>query len=174
LEQRKLFAKWDGALHTSQTGPFFLRDTAIAEIVANSIRYHAGDWFDLEAFCLMPNHVHIVLTPFESSETADYGPVKIMHNIKQNSAKQANAIQRRTGGFWQHESYDHTSSATIPSWNGYQIRAAQPGQGRACKRLEPMEIGLLQISPIFTAKSAKNAKKSSKTSRSLRASQFNY
>ncbi len=30
-----------------------------------------------------------------------------MHNIKRNSAKQANAALGRTGQFWQHESYDH-------------------------------------------------------------------
>jgi putative transposase len=106
-EQRKLFGKWDDALHNSQTGPFYLKDDAIAEIVANSIRYYDGDWFDLDAFCIMSNHAHVVLTPFESSANADYSLTKITHNIKRNSAKLANAALERTGQFWQHESYDH-------------------------------------------------------------------
>jgi REP element-mobilizing transposase RayT len=106
-EQRKLFGKWDDALHKSQTGPFYLKDDAIAEIVANAIRYHDGKWFELIAFCIMPNHVHIVLKPLEVSSTTDFSLTKITHNIKRNSAKQANAALGRAGQFWQHESYDH-------------------------------------------------------------------
>lgn len=106
-EHRKLFGKWDDALHKSQTGPFWLKDEIIAQIVADSIRYHDGSWFELLAYCIMPNHAHIVLKPCKLSDAADYSLTKITHNIKRNSAKLANAALRRTGQFWQHESYDH-------------------------------------------------------------------
>lgn len=106
-EQRKLFGKWDEALHKSKTGPFWLKDECIAQIVVKSIMYHNGEWFDVLAYCIMPNHVHLVLIPYESSDTADYSLAKIMHNIKRNSANHANKILGRTGIFWQHESYDH-------------------------------------------------------------------
>jgi putative transposase len=106
-EQRKLFGKWDDALHKSKTGPFWLQEERIAQIVVNSIMYHNGKWFDVLAYCIMPNHAHLVLTPYESSDTADYSLAKIMHNIKRNSANHANKVLGRTGAFWQHESYDH-------------------------------------------------------------------
>ena len=106
-EQRKLFGKWDDALHKSKTGPFWLKDERIAQIVVNSIMYRNGKWFDILAYCIMPNHVHLVLIPYESSDTADYSLTKIMHNIKRNSANHANKLLGRTGAFWQHESYDH-------------------------------------------------------------------
>jgi putative transposase len=106
-EQRKLFGKWDDALHKSQTGPFWLKDERIAQIVADSILYHDGAWFDVIAYCIMPNHVHLVLTPHELSDSADYSLAKIMHNIKRNSANHANKVMGRIGAFWQHESYDH-------------------------------------------------------------------
>jgi REP element-mobilizing transposase RayT len=106
-EQRRLFGKWDDALHKSQSGPFWLKDDKIAEIVANSIRYHDGQWFDLFAYCIMPNHGHVVLTPYKKSDGADYGLSQITHNIKRNSAKQANDVLGHSGAFWQHESYDH-------------------------------------------------------------------
>ncbi|MDO8754591.1 MAG: transposase, partial [Anaerolineales bacterium] len=89
------------------TGPFWLKDERIAKIVADSILYHDGNWFDVLAYCIMPNHGHLVLTPYESSETTDYSLTKIMHNIKRNSANHANKILGRTGAFWQHENYDH-------------------------------------------------------------------
>ncbi|MEP7135739.1 MAG: transposase [Chloroflexota bacterium] len=68
--------------------------------------YHDGEWFDVLAYCIMPNHGHLILTPFESSNTADHSLQKIMHNIKRNSANHANKVLGRTGAFWQHESYD--------------------------------------------------------------------
>ena len=104
--QHILFIKWDEALHKSQTGPFWLGDERIADIVANSILYHDNNWFDLLAYCIMPNHAHLVLAPFESSDTTDYSLTKIMHNIKRNSANHANKVLGRTGAFWQHENYD--------------------------------------------------------------------
>ncbi len=106
-KQRELFDKWDDALHKSQSGPLWLKEDEIAEIVADSIRYYDGKWFDVVAYCIMPNHVHLVLTPHEISEIADYSLTKIMHNIKRNSANHANKVLGRTGAFWQHESYDH-------------------------------------------------------------------
>ena len=107
IEQRKLFGKWDDALHSTKQGPFYLQEDCVAEIVANSIRYHDGEWFNVIAFCIMPNHVHLVISPYEESEETDHSLSKIMHNIKRNSAKQANQMLGRTGKFWQHESYDH-------------------------------------------------------------------
>ena len=106
-EQRRLFGKWDEALHESQTGPFWLKDERIAQIVVDSILYHDGNWFDVLAYCIMPNHAHLVITPFESSDTANFSLSRILHNIKRNSANHANKVLGRTGAFWQHESYDH-------------------------------------------------------------------
>lgn len=107
IEQRKLFGKWDDALHSTKHGPFYLGEDRVAQIVVNSVRYHDGEWFDAIAFCIMPNHVHLVIAPHEKSEETDYSLSKIMHNIKRNSAKGANKVLDRTGPFWQHESYDH-------------------------------------------------------------------
>ncbi|MBI2758514.1 MAG: transposase [Chloroflexi bacterium] len=106
-EQSRLFGKWDDELHQNICGPFYLKDDRIAKIVADSIHYHDGNWFDVEAYCIMPNHVHLILTPYESTEAADHSLAKITHNIKRNSAKLANKILGREGAFWQHESYDH-------------------------------------------------------------------
>ena len=56
--------------------------------------------YDLHAWTIMPNHVHILVLP-----VAD--PIKIMHWIKGSSARLANLALARTGRFWQEESYDH-------------------------------------------------------------------
>ncbi|GAB4494810.1 MAG: transposase [Anaerolineales bacterium] len=106
-ERKKWFAKWDDALDQATEGDFYLREPVIAATVANSIRFHDGEWFDVIAYCIMPNHVHLVITPFEKITGQEYSLSEILHNIKRNSAKQANKILGKSGDFWQHESYDH-------------------------------------------------------------------
>jgi putative transposase len=85
--------------------------------------YHLnGKMYGLLAYSIMPNHVHLLIRPFdreaptdsereahELGETADAGsPLsKIMHSLKGFTAHMANKILARSGQFWQHESYDH-------------------------------------------------------------------
>ncbi len=106
LEERRFFGRWDAALAAS-AGPDWLRDPQVAAAVVGSMRYFDGQRYDLLACCVMPNHVHVVLTPLRQTETGYYALAQIMHSIKGYSARQANRILGRTGAFWQHENYDH-------------------------------------------------------------------
>ena len=82
-------------------GECLLGMPGVAEIVANSIKFHAGGKYRLHAWVLMPNHGHLMLTPFPKMHLPD-----IMHSIKSYSAQMANKHLGRTGQFWQHESFD--------------------------------------------------------------------
>jgi REP element-mobilizing transposase RayT len=72
--------------------------------------------FDLHAFCIMPNHVHVVFTPLSSEQWhsatgsedhSDLLPLtRIMQSLKRHTARQANIILGREGSFWQDESFD--------------------------------------------------------------------
>jgi REP element-mobilizing transposase RayT len=79
----------------------FLGLPAIARITAKEIaRGHPSD-YGLHAWVIMPNHVHLLITP-----SAD--PSEIMRNLKGRTARQANLLLNRAGQrFWQEESYDH-------------------------------------------------------------------
>jgi putative transposase len=105
-EQRRLFGRWDTML-TSGQGPLWLGKPEIAEIVVHSMHRFDGQRYDLLAFTIMPNHVHIVLTPLPDQEGACYPLARIMHTMKGYTAGQANRVLGRTGTFWHHESYDH-------------------------------------------------------------------
>lgn len=58
--------------------------------------------YKLHAWCVMPNHVHVVVEPLQSFELPD-----IIHSWKSFTAKQANRLLSRSGLFWQEEYYDH-------------------------------------------------------------------
>ncbi|MEW5956540.1 MAG: transposase [Chloroflexota bacterium] len=107
LEQRRLFGKWDSALDNTGSGPFWLRDSRVAEIVVECLHYPDNKMYNLDAFCVMPNHVHVVFTPLLKNEDTYYSMAAIMHSVKGNSACKINPLLKRQGQFWQHENYDH-------------------------------------------------------------------
>jgi putative transposase len=104
--QKIIFGKWDSALDNLNCGPDWLLTPEIADLVETSIRNKDGKEYILEAYCIMPNHVHLVCTPLE--EGGQYVPIsRIMRSLKGSTARYANQILHRQGDFWHHESYDH-------------------------------------------------------------------
>jgi len=84
-------------------GPFYLRQPAVADMVVEAIQYNANTLgqYVLHAFAVMPNHVHLLVTPAVALP-------KLTKSLKGITAKRANAILASTGSrFWQEESYDH-------------------------------------------------------------------
>ena len=107
IERRRMFGKWDAAIDTNCAGPQWLRDRQIAALVAESIRYRDSRSYRLEAYCIMPNHVHVVCTPLSKSGGKYESLPTIMHSLKGYTAHEANQYLQRSGDFWQPESYDH-------------------------------------------------------------------
>ena len=56
------FKRFDALLDGDSTGPHWLKNSEIAEIVREAIHYRDGKQYDLLAYCIMPNHVHMVFT----------------------------------------------------------------------------------------------------------------
>jgi len=106
LAQKKLFGTWDAELDHSKQGPQWLAEPRIAGMVCDALKYRDGTQYTLEAYCIMPNHVHMVFAPLVF-EGASISLSKIMHSLKGYTAREANRVLGRQGDFWQHESYDH-------------------------------------------------------------------
>ena len=103
LLRKKYFGKFDNQLHKNLNEPYWLKDYGIAEIVTNSLHFLAKRYFELWAYCIMPNHVHILITL-----SAD-APIlyQVMQSHKGFTGMECNKILHRNGQFWTHESYDH-------------------------------------------------------------------
>jgi putative transposase len=56
------FTRFDEFLDRAIDGPFWLREDAVAARVAEIIHAQDGKDYDLLAYCLMPNHVHLLAT----------------------------------------------------------------------------------------------------------------
>ena len=118
-----IFGLADEILDRAKHGPLWLKDPRLAKLVADAFFYHNGQRYDLFAYVVMPNHVHVLLRPkeigqpeenkveqpFQAATSPRYVPIcKITQGLKGYTAREANRLLGRTGQpFWQDESYDH-------------------------------------------------------------------
>jgi REP element-mobilizing transposase RayT len=87
-------------------GPTWLAHARVADIVAEALHHRDGKKYRLDAYSIMPNHVHSVFAPLEQNNIPE--PLSsIMHSLKRNTAKRANQMLSRSGAFWERESFDH-------------------------------------------------------------------
>jgi len=85
----------------TNTGCCWLKDSRIAALVANALRFFDGQRYDLHTWTIMPNHVHVLFTLYESFKLSS-----IAHSWKSFTAKEANRLLSRSSSFWQPESFD--------------------------------------------------------------------
>jgi len=82
-------------------GESWLRVPEIANILQETLLKWDGERYRLIAWVIMPNHGHILLSPFEGHRVSD-----IMHSIKSFTAHFANDLLKRKGRFWAKEYFD--------------------------------------------------------------------
>jgi REP element-mobilizing transposase RayT len=83
-------------------GECLLKDSSLRQIVAEGIEHFVGDRYLLREWVVMPNHVHVLVTPLREHQLSD-----ILHSWKSFTAKEINKNLGRTGPIWQKESFDH-------------------------------------------------------------------
>jgi type II secretion system protein J len=83
-------------------GECWLKDGRVAVIVRDALRHFDGQRYNIVAWCIMPNHVHVVVRP-----KGGYDLSGILHSWKSFTANRINQALARTGTVWQAESYDH-------------------------------------------------------------------
>jgi putative transposase len=98
----KRFLAVDRQLDSAVAGPSWLADPEIADYAEYPIlRGEELRHYELRAFVIMPNHVHILIEPHKPL-------AKITGSMKGVAARDGNATLGRTGKpFWQDESFDH-------------------------------------------------------------------
>lgn len=83
-------------------GNCFLRYPVYRDSVIDSLTYFDKKRYDLGAYVVACNHVHVLVSPFEGNSLSS-----IIHSWKSFSAKQINRNLKRSGALWQKEYYDH-------------------------------------------------------------------
>jgi REP element-mobilizing transposase RayT len=102
LTSGEAFVVMDRLLDRPRSGPVSLRQPEIAEMVIHSLSEVERRFgrYELHAFVVMPNHVHLLVTPLVSARQW-LGPLKGF-----TGHEAVRMLEQRGRPFWQDESYD--------------------------------------------------------------------
>ncbi|NBB78784.1 MAG: hypothetical protein GVY36_04970 [Verrucomicrobia bacterium] len=95
---RHAWKPWLDAGH----GDCILAEKSCASIVDNALKYFDGERYNLGAYVVASNHVHVLVTPL-----GDHALSEIIHSWKSYTANELNKHLGRSGQIWQKEYYDH-------------------------------------------------------------------
>lgn len=117
---RRIFLVADRSLNRRKENPSYLQKDEIAQEVINALLFHHEEKYILKSFCVMPNHVHVLLEPLSqitgdritpssirNQEDQPHSLTSINQSLKGYIAYRANKKLNREGSFWQNESFDH-------------------------------------------------------------------
>jgi len=82
-------------------GACWLRELRIGRLVEQELLHFDGERYRLLAWCIMPNHVHVLIQTEVGWDLA-----KMVQSWKSRSAYRANKVLGRKGSFWQREYFD--------------------------------------------------------------------
>jgi REP element-mobilizing transposase RayT len=80
-------------------GSAWLKRPEVAAIAEDAVRFFQREWYELKAWVIMPNHVHVL---FEQKVSLR----KILESWKKHSAGKINKFLGRSGRFWQRDYWD--------------------------------------------------------------------
>jgi carbamoylphosphate synthase large subunit/REP element-mobilizing transposase RayT len=97
-------------------GACLLSDPRARQIIANAINHFDRDRYIIDAFVVMPNHVHILLKPLGTNSLS-----VILHSWKSFTSNQINRLMTRSGPLWMAETFDMIvrDSAHLTSCRNY-------------------------------------------------------
>ena len=110
--ERGYFLQFESLLDHPTYGERYLSEPACAETIENVLNEYANKYYKLGAYCIMPNHVHLLIDTSlqldtNNSEESKYQYLHdIMRRIKSKTAVLLNRQRKNTEKVWQEESYD--------------------------------------------------------------------
>ncbi|MBA2726960.1 MAG: transposase [Parachlamydiaceae bacterium] len=116
-----------------------------ATIVEDAINFYSGKQYEIDSYVIMPDHVHLLITPYPDFELS-----KILFNMKSFATKTINNIFSINGRFWQPDNFDH-----LVRNHGYWIRYfdyIHNNPVKACIVKTPDEYTWSSLSKLYSAR----------------------
>jgi REP element-mobilizing transposase RayT len=108
-----------------------LRKSEIAELVDSALRFHHGIHYELRAWVVMPNHIHVLF------KVCSKPMGRVIADWKEYTAREANKILGRRGAFWAEDYWD-----TYMRNSMHEVRAVHYAERNPVKALLVTEPGL--------------------------------
>ena len=114
---KRFFAKYDHQLDHHPRGKCYLKHPDVCRTLKDQIYDMDGKYYDLQAHCVMPNHIHLLIDIFHYLDDENYDTIdpeksknylnKTIEKLKGRAAYYSNQALGRRGNFWQQGSYQH-------------------------------------------------------------------
>ncbi len=104
-------------------GSCALQGTEVRTVVENALRHFDGERYALDAFVVMPNHVHLLVQPMPGFSLSG-----ILHSWKSYTSNVINKKLGRSGPLWLDENFDHAVRALSHLNRFRQYIASNPAQ----------------------------------------------
>lgn len=113
--RKRSLVEYDDLMTDIKSGPYHMQDDMVMQIVKDQLHRFDGELYDLIAYSIMSNHVHILVDTLETKESeileaALYNNNTdlsyILKRIKGSTGRYANKKLGRVGAFWHKENYD--------------------------------------------------------------------
>lgn len=114
----------------AEAGRPFL-ESYLAKFMTFALMNGAEGSYDLQAFVVMPDDVHVILKPLYGKSLSE-----IMKNLKGSTAYQLNKRLNRSGKFWQAENFDHLIRDAEGLRDKWEYIKDNPVKSRLVRRAE--------------------------------------
>lgn len=119
-------------------GPCWLGQAPIASVAEGALRHFNHERYDLLAWVVMPNHVHVLI------QTRQQPLAHVLQSWKRFIAREANLLLEREGPFWERE-----------YWDTYMRDEAQMVKARCYIDQNPVKAGLTREAKAWPWSSAR-------------------
>lgn len=100
------FAWFDELIAKSEDTPNYLLQDEIRAIISESFHYYDSKRYELLAYCIMSNHVHVLIFPLIQASGTIYPYSRIMYTWKRYTSNAINKVLNRSGSIWRYIGYD--------------------------------------------------------------------
>jgi putative DNA methylase len=112
-------------------GEALLSHPRVAKLTQDALLHFDAVRYRLHAWVVMPNHVHVLVTPLD-----DWTLSVIVHSWKSFTAKKANALLGREGAFWAAEYFDRAIRDDEHYAKAVSYIEGNPVKAGLCRRAE--------------------------------------
>jgi putative transposase len=116
-------------------GECHLRQAQVAKIAEDAMLHFHNERYEMLAWCVMPNHVHVLVHIW------DWPLAKMLQNWKSITAVKANRILNRSGEFWQREYWETFMRSEEQERTAIRYIESNPVKSKLCQFAEDWPFG---------------------------------
>lgn len=135
-EYVKQLLEFDEYLGKYELEGLSLCENGIGEMISKAFKFYDGSLYEMHSFCVMPNHVHMLIRPLQDTPIWYHRVSDIVKRIKTYTSRQINQKQKHQGTVWQPDYFDRFIRNPENYYNVVRYIMNNPVKAGLAQRLE--------------------------------------